>query len=221
LELCAPATTADSELSIQDAVFRLHLAEQFVVVQVGDGLRGDCAFVRLADGSEQWIKLTDLDTGSLRGVKRRGQIRMGRTSLMGAVAPFAVVAESPQSNFGHCDGWLTPGGGFVSHSGFHASDVLAEYGRVSGLPRWDDLTDVSAEELAGYPAEAASLHAVGYPADLVLDPTGWAMARGWVRVRLSGCWNFDNVAQHQISLVRRLADRWGLEAYEINGNPFP
>jgi len=73
-------------ISVQDTVFKPIRNERFTVLQIGDGCRNDIAFVRSQSGIEQWIRLVDLETGSLRGVPRRGRIVMGKSSLMGTVA---------------------------------------------------------------------------------------------------------------------------------------
>lgn len=88
LSLCVPRDADPLTLSIQDVHFKGRESEQFEVLQVGDGTGYREAYVRLDDGQEVWIKITDLCvvSGDIRKVQKRGLIRMGKTSLMGCVA---------------------------------------------------------------------------------------------------------------------------------------
>ncbi len=86
LDLCVADDADELTISIQDLFFRRRKAEAFTLVHIGDGCRNEEAYVRTSDGQEAWIKLSDLRTGSKRGVPRGGRIHMGKTSLMGTIA---------------------------------------------------------------------------------------------------------------------------------------
>jgi hypothetical protein len=88
LELCAPPEVDLLSLSIQDCHFRGKKTETFEVLQIGDGTSYNHAYVRCSDGVEAWIQvhLLRVVSGDIRKVKKRGMIRMGKTSLMGGIA---------------------------------------------------------------------------------------------------------------------------------------
>ena len=87
LNLCVPEDADPLSLSIQDCHFKGREDQRFEIIQIGDGTSHKDAYVRLPEGDEVWIKLSSLQvvSGSLRNVKKRGLIRMGKTSLMGSV----------------------------------------------------------------------------------------------------------------------------------------
>jgi hypothetical protein len=88
LDMCVPENCDPGGLSIQDLHFRSRKMERFRLLQVGDGTSFDQVYVETQDGQEVWIQRTDLVIveGSLRSVKRKGLIHMGRSSLMGSIA---------------------------------------------------------------------------------------------------------------------------------------
>lgn len=88
LNMCVPEDADPLSLSIEDCHFKGRETQIFEVLQIGDGNSYKDAYVRLSDGKEVWIQLHLLKvvSGDLRNVKKRGMIRMGKTSLMGCVA---------------------------------------------------------------------------------------------------------------------------------------
>lgn len=88
LDRCVPDEPDPLQESIQGLLCKPHRDGRFLLLQVGDGCSTEQVYVRFPDGREHWIHRRDLRIvgGRLRDVPKRGRIRMGRTSLMGAIA---------------------------------------------------------------------------------------------------------------------------------------
>ena len=88
LDLCVPKDADQLSLSVEDCHFKGREQERFEVLQIGDGTTRKIAYVRTPEGKEMWLQLHRIRVveGSLRDVKKRGLIKMGKTSLMGCVA---------------------------------------------------------------------------------------------------------------------------------------
>ncbi len=92
LNLCVPNCNKKEShflnVSIQDTHFKGRELEQFQILHIGDGTGNRVAYVKLNDGQDVWIKLTDIKivSGDIRKVQKRGKIRMGKSSLMGSIS---------------------------------------------------------------------------------------------------------------------------------------
>jgi hypothetical protein len=88
LNMCVPDGADPLSLSVQDCHFKGREKQIFEVLQIGDGTSYKDAYVRLPNGKDVWIQrhLLRVVSGEIRKVKKRGMIRMGKTSLMGCSA---------------------------------------------------------------------------------------------------------------------------------------